>query len=83
VILKNLSKVSFLRDTKSIVLVIPSNFYLKVKVICIKIEYLELVFKMLLEIINIRYKLTNNKKVIDINSNNNIISNKYQRICIK
>ena len=82
-ILKNLSKVSFLRDTKSIVLVIPSNFYLKVKVICIKIEYLELVFKMLLEIINIRYKLTNNKKVIDINSNNNIISNKYQRICIK
>ena len=74
-IFKNLSKVSFLKDIKSIILLISSNFYTKIKVIYIEIKYLKPIFKMLFEVINISYKFTGNKKVININNNNYFFSN--------
>ena len=70
VILKNFSKVNFLRNIKNIILIISSNFYSKIKIIYIEIKYLKLIFKVFLKIINIKYKFIDNKKIFNINNNN-------------
>ena len=55
---------------------VSSNFYIKVKVICTEIEYLKLTLKIIFKVVNIKYKFTNDKKVIDINNDNYFFSNK-------
>jgi len=75
VIFKDFSKVNFLRNAKSTILTVLSNLYIKVKVICIEIEYLKLTFKIIFKIINIKYKFIDDKKIVDINSNNYLFSN--------
>jgi len=82
IILENFSKINLLKDTKNTILIISSNFYIKVKIIRIKIEYLKLIFKVIFKVINIRYKFSNNKKIVDINNNNYSFSNKNRKIYI-
>ena len=62
---------------------VTNNFYFKVKVVYIKVRHLKALLKTVFNLINVWLKSTGEKKVININSNNNTIIVEDKRVNIK
>jgi len=82
-VLKDFTKISSLRETKRMTGTVTNDFYFKIEVAYIKVWHLESFFETVFNFVDIRLKSAGNKKVINVNNNNNAVTVKDKRVNIK